>query len=281
MINTLLGKKLDQTQKFLENGTRIPVTIIGLADNTVSQIKTVEKEGYASVQLGTGVKKKPTKALIGHVKKTGKDSVPARFYEVRVDGSDFPELGAQIALETVFQPGDIVDVIGTSKGKGFAGVVKRYNFRGGPKTHGQSDRHRAPGSIGQSTTPGRVYKGKRMAGHMGNETVTIQNLLVVDIDAENDLLFVAGLVPGHKNSNLCIVRTGENKKFVPLLKITEEKEEAPQAVSEEVAKEEIEAAEPALVEESEAKAEEKLNEEAEKVSKASEKETKEEIKAEK
>ena len=136
-----------------------------------------------------------------------------------------PKPGEILTVERVFSPGDIVSVTGTSKGKGFAGVVKRHHFKGGPKTHGQSDRHRAPGSIGQSTTPGRVFKGKRMAGRMGSERVTLQNLTVVDIDQENKKLYIAGLVPGHKNALLFIVRSGENKKFVPLISDKDSEEE--------------------------------------------------------
>jgi large subunit ribosomal protein L3 len=164
MIQALLGKKLNQTQKFLENGRRIPVTEIAVSDNVVLQAKTVAKDGYAAVQLGYGIKKNGTKPLLGHVKKAGLEKAPIAIKEVRVQDSDLPQQGDLVSVETVFKPGDIVDVTGTSKGKGFAGVVKRHHFRGGPKTHGQSDRHRAPGSIGQTTTPGRVYKGKRMAG---------------------------------------------------------------------------------------------------------------------
>lgn len=126
--------------------------------------------------------------------------------------------------------GDIVSVTGVSKGKGFAGVVKRHNFRGGPKTHGQSDRLRAPGSIGQTTTPGRVYRGKKMAGRMGQDTVTVQNLKIVDLDSVNKKIFIAGLVPGAKHSQVTITRMGEDKKFEPLFKIEEPKAEAAEPV---------------------------------------------------
>jgi hypothetical protein len=133
---------------------------------------------------------------------------------------DLPKLGDLFSVDAVFKVGDIVDVTGTSKGKGFAGVVKRHNFRGGPKTHGQSDRERAPGSIGQTTTPGRVYRGKKMAGRMGSETKTITNLTVVDVDSVNKTLSVLGLVPGHKKSVFLITQKGTDKKFVPLLGFT-------------------------------------------------------------
>lgn len=251
MIQTLLGKKLNQTQKFLENGRRIPVTEVAVSDNVVLQAKTVEKDNYLAVQLGYGVKKSGTKPVLGHVKKAGLDKAPAFVKEVRVkDANDLPQAGDLISVETVFKPGDIVDVTGTSKGKGFAGVVKRHNFRGGPKTHGQSDRHRAPGSIGQTTTPGRVYRGKRMAGHMGVDTVTMSNLTVVDVDAVNKKLYILGLVPGHKDSYLLITQKGEDKKFVPLLKFVEEAEVASNAMGEEVSEEATSnVAEPEVVEE--------------------------------
>lgn len=251
MIQALIGKKLDQTQMFLENGKRVSVTSVVMSDNTVVQVKTAEKDKYVAVQLGYGTRKRPTKALTGHVKKSNLNEVPFLIREIPLPGvavDALPQAGEKIALETIFAPGDIVDVAGTSKGKGFAGVVKRHNFRGGPKTHGQSDRHRAPGSIGQTTTPGRVYKGKRMAGRMGHETVTIRNLMVLAVDAENDTLLIAGLVPGHKNGLIFVTRRGEDKKFVPLLSVEEPKDasasseqgapaEEAQTVSEEVASE--------------------------------------------
>jgi hypothetical protein len=133
-----------------------------------------------------------------------------------------PELGSTLKVEEVFEVGDIVQVTGTSKGKGFAGVMKRHNFRGGPRTHGQSDRERAPGSIGQTTTPGRVYRGKRMAGHMGVEQVTIKNIMVVSVDASTQTLLVDGLVPGSRNGMLIIKKTGTDKKYVPLQKTAAE-----------------------------------------------------------
>ena len=221
MINTLIGKKLDQSQKFLENGMRIPVTAILLADNVVLQVKTADKDAYIAVQLGAGTSKKPNKATSGHAKKLGVDQAPLKIKEVRIEGTsdDLPKSGDSITLETVFKPGDIVSVSGTSKGKGFAGVVKRHGFAGGPKTHGQSDRHRAPGSIGQGTTPGRVYKGKRMAGRMGSETVTVSNLVVIDVDTVEKVLYVSGLVPGYKNAWVYVTVTGTRKNFTPLLSV--------------------------------------------------------------
>lgn len=293
MIQTLIGQKIDQTQKFLENGKRIPVTEVAIADNFVVQVKTVEKDAYTAVQLGWGTKKKPFKSASGHAGKAKLENVPTVLREVRLqDENDLPEVGSAVSLDTVFKAGDIIDVSGVSKGKGFAGGVKRYNFRGGPKTHGQSDRHRAPGSIGQGTTPGRVYKGKKMAGHMGDEEVTIKNLTVVDVDAENKKLYVLGLLPGTKKSTVVITVTGEVKNFVPLLKMEEEKTAVQEDVageqtqSEEVtekaeaAKEEVQAEEQKADVKEEAPKEEIKAEEKQEV-KAEESEKKEDVKEEK
>src|SRR3989344_6476951 len=156
MINAILGKKISQSQKFLSDGTRIPVTQVQAGGNAVVSIKTKEKNGYDSIQLGFGLKKHPGKALIGHIKGANIEKVPLFLREIRQDGissDQFPKLGDVIKITEVFKPGDIIDVIGTSKGKGYAGVVKRHHFKGGPRTHGQSDRERVPGSIGQTTTP--------------------------------------------------------------------------------------------------------------------------------
>ena len=247
MLQALIGQKIDQTQTFLENGKRIPVTEVLVADNVVVQVKTDEKDKYIAVQLGVGAKKKPIRALAGHSKKAGLESVPTLIREVAwVGDEELPKSGDVVTLDTVFKQGDIVKVTGTSKGKGFAGTVKRYNFRGGPKTHGQSDRHRAPGSIGQGTTPGRVYKGKRMAGHMGVETVTISNLVVVDVDPENKKLYVLGLVPGSKKSSLVITKTGEQKQFVRLLLVKQKEDEAAVKEAEKLAKEQAASSEVAV-----------------------------------
>lgn len=232
MINTLIGQKTDQTQSFLENGNRIPVTEISVAENVVLQVKTPEIDKYSAVQLGIGAKKKSNKAILGQAKKAGITNAPIKIKEVR-NAPDELKTGDAIKVDGVFKPGDIVQVTGTSKGKGFAGVVKRHGFSGGPKTHGQSDRHRAPGSIGQGTTPGRVYKGKRMAGRMGQDTVTVRNLTVVGVDPENNKLYVSGLIPGSRNSFVYITRTGENKKYVPLIS---DKKEVVEEVAAPVAK---------------------------------------------
>lgn len=171
-MDSILGIKTEQSQRFLENGRRIPVTKVRVDDNYIVSLQTTDKNGYASVQIGIGQIKHPTKAAAGHAKKANLQFSPRTLKEVRLPENPAEDLlGTVIALETVFAPGDTVSVTGVSKGKGFAGVVKRYNFRGGPRTHGQSNRERHPGSIGAGTTPGRVYKGKRMAGHKGVEQV--------------------------------------------------------------------------------------------------------------
>ncbi len=238
-ISSLIGKKIDQTQAFLEDGTRVPVSIINVAGNTVVQLKNQDKEGYSAIQVGFGTKRKPTKPIAGHIKKAGIEKAPRFFREIRVDDTASIELGSVIAPVELLEAGDVVDVIGTSKGKGYAGVVKRHHFKGGPKTHGQSDRHRAPGSSGQGTTPGRVYRGKRMSGRMGDEQVTIRNLTVLKV--EDGVLFVKGLIPGAKGSIVMVARKGKNKKFIPLfekkIEAVIEEVSADSKVAEEIEKE--------------------------------------------
>ncbi len=217
-MQALIGLKKVQSQRFLENGRRIPVTLINVKGNCVIAVKTTERDHYQAVQLGFSMKKKASKAELGHAKGAKQEKAPKFLREVRIlDDSPLPEVGSIVNPAEVFQPGDIVNISGISKGKGFAGVVKRHGFHGGPKTHGQSDRHRAPGAIGQGTTPGRVYRGKRMAGRMGNENVTIRNLEIVDVTADG-VLVIKGLVPGIINSLVVVNKTGEDKKFVPLWK---------------------------------------------------------------
>ncbi len=198
---------MDQSQQFTENGMRIPVTTIQAGPCWVTG--SSDFDGFTNVQLAYGKAKHQTRPEQGHIKKSGLDIMPRFLREVRVVGGDNKEeikntIGKQILVSDVFAPGDLIRVTGTSKGKGFAGVVKRHHFRGGPRTHGQSDRERAPGSIGQTTTPGRVYKGKRMAGHMGVETITVRNLKIVAIDPQSGILTVKGLVPGAKNGLLLL-----------------------------------------------------------------------------
>ncbi|HLD01533.1 MAG TPA: 50S ribosomal protein L3 [Patescibacteria group bacterium] len=215
----IIGKKVDQTQKFLDDGTRIPVTIVAVSDNIVTQVKTAEKESYSAIQVGIGKKKHPSKPLIGHVKKANLQHVPFFTREWRMTTDEtMPSVGDILQIQEMLKPGDIVQVTGISKGKGFAGVVKRHGFKGGPRTHGQSDRERAPGSIGQTTTPGRVYRGKRMAGRMGQDRVTVKNLKVVVVDTENHQILISGVIPGPRDSYVWIEKTGElsEKKYKPL-----------------------------------------------------------------
>ena len=216
-MQALLGQKIRQTQTFLIDGTRIPVTFINVAGNVVLSVRTKEKNGYTAIQLGFGKASRPTKPMLGLAKAVKIDYAPIFLREIKLDSTDSLLVpGTGINPTEVLKVGDMVDITGVSKGKGYAGVVKRHHFRGGPRTHGQSDRERAPGSIGSTTTPGRVYKGKRMAGRMGHERVTVRNLKVVDVG--EDYVAVKGLVPGPINSFLILKKRGEDKKFVPLYK---------------------------------------------------------------
>src|SRR5512133_1200192 len=203
MLKGLIGKKIGMTQIFDEAGVAIPVTIIEAGPCYVTQVRTLKKEGYSAVQLGfQEIKpKRITQGELGHLKRNSLP--PLKFLrEFRVKNPEVEE-GQQVGVN-LFALGDHVDVIGTSKGKGFQGGVKRYHFKGGPKTHGQSDRLRAPGSRGSGTTPGRVYKNSRGAGHMGSDRVTVQALKVVLVDAERNLLGVHGAVPGGKGGLVVI-----------------------------------------------------------------------------
>lgn len=235
-LNSLVGKKIYQKQGFLQDGKRIPLTGVSVLGNLVTQIKTEGKEGYNALQLGIDIKKKAGKRDLGHSKKAGLEKAARFLKEIRVDDLEGVVLGSKINISDIFHPGDIIDVTGTSKGKGFAGGVKRHGFHGGPKTHGQSDRHRAPGSIGQGTTPGRVYKGKRMAGRMGSDTVTLKNLEIIEITPDGVLL-IKGLVPGSLNSIVVVKKTGENKKFVPLYSEIKEEDSGSSPVSEDAKQE--------------------------------------------
>ena len=192
----LLGTKLGMTQVWDENNKLVPVTVVEIAPNVVTQVRTVEKDGYAAVQIAYGAidPRKVTKPLTGHFEKAG--STPRRHLtEVRTaDASEYTP-GQELAVD-IFEAGQLVDVVGTSKGKGFAGVMKRHNFKGVSASHGSHRNHRKPGSIGASSTPSRVFKGMRMAGRMGGERVTVLNLTVHAVDAEKGLLLVKGAVPG-------------------------------------------------------------------------------------
>ncbi len=201
MISGIIGRKIGMTQIFQENGRVEAVTAIEAGPCFVTQIKRVAKEGYDAVQLGFGTAKSLNLPEKGHLKNVG---LIKYLREFEVSDIDSIEVGQKVDA-SIFEPGDLVDVTGISKGKSFAGVVKRHHFAGGPKTHGQSDRHRAPGSIGATTSPGRVFKGLRMAGHMGDERVTVRRLKVVEADLERNLLLVHGAVPGAK-TGLVIIR---------------------------------------------------------------------------
>lgn len=198
MLKGLIGKKVGMTQIFDDTGAAVPVTLIEAGPCYVTRIRTNEKEGYSAVQLGFGeVKpKRLSGGQLGHLKRN--DLPPLRFLREFQTKDIEVEEGQKVTLSDTFAVGEFIDVIGTSKGKGFAGAVKRYGFKGGPKTHGQSDRHRAPGSRGSGTTPGRVFKGARGPGRMGNDRVTVQNLKVVLVDTDRNLLGVRGAIPGAK-----------------------------------------------------------------------------------
>jgi large subunit ribosomal protein L3 len=204
MLKGLIGKKVGMSQIFDEAGSAVPVTLIEAGPCYVTQVRQPVNDGYSAVQLGfEEVKpKRLSGGQLGHLKRN--NLPPLRF--IREFREKTPEVqeGDKLSVNDVFSIGEHVDVVGTSKGRGFQGGVKRYHFRGGPKTHGQSDRTRAPGSRGSGTTPGRVYKGSRGPGHMGNERVTTQNLLVVLVDSERNLLGVRGSVPGPKGGLVLI-----------------------------------------------------------------------------
>jgi large subunit ribosomal protein L3 len=203
MMKGLLGKKIGMTQIFDDTGAAVPATLIEAGPCFVTQIRDSGRDGYIAVQVGFEEVKprRLTGGELGHLKTT--DSPPLRYLrEFRTTNSEV-EAGQTIKVD-VFEIGDRVDIVGTSKGKGFAGTVKRYGFSGGPKTHGQSDRQRAPGSVGAGTGTGKVFKGKRMPGQMGNHRVTSQNLKVVLIDAERNLIAVRGAVPGPKGGLVMI-----------------------------------------------------------------------------
>ena len=238
MLKEFVGKKIGMTQVFNEAGGLEPVTIIEAGPCSVVQIKTEEKDGYAAVQLGYGRLKHTNKPMSGHLAgiENGK-----HLREVSVEDITEFEIGQEILVDT-FEVGEKVTVTGRSKGRGFAGTVKRHGFGGGPKTHGQSDRHRAPGSIGAGTTPGKVYKGQKMAGHMGDRQITIKNLEVILIDVERNLIAIKGGVPGARNSMVTIKRTGlkgDTKAIYLQDQILEEIEEVIEEVVAEETTEEV------------------------------------------
>ena len=200
----LVGRKIGMTRVFSDDGVSTPVTVIEVEPNRVSQLKTVDTDGYTAIQVVAGSRRpsRVTKPMAGHYRKAGVE--PGRVsLEFRVDSVEGIELGSEFKVD-VFEPGQKVDVQGTSIGKGFQGVIKRYNFAMQDATHGNSVSHRAPGSIGQNQTPGRVFKGKKMAGHMGAVKQTTQNLEIVRVDAERNLLLIKGPVPGSKSSDVVV-----------------------------------------------------------------------------
>jgi len=197
-MNAIIGRKLGMTQIFDESGAVVPVTVIEAGPCPVVQVRSAEKEGYAAVQLGFGKQKdtRASKAEKGHALKAGLDAAPAVLKEFRFD--ETPEVGSTVTVDG-FERGGRVKVTGVTKGRGFQGVMKRHGFGGGRASHGATRIHRAPGSIGAGTNPSRVIKGKRMPGHMGAEQQTVRNLLVAKVDAEKNLLYVRGAVPGPVN----------------------------------------------------------------------------------
>lgn len=229
-------------------GRRVGATVIAVAPNIVTSLKQTDKDGYEGVLLGLGEKRQGKKPQLGQLKKAGIDKSVRWLKEVRVKNSslhsdkvvtksqpqaslDDLSLGQKVSVAKVFKKGDVVKVVGTSKGKGFQGGVKRFGFSGGPKTHGQSDRHRAPGSIGSGTTPGRVFKGKHMAGHMGVSQVSYRGLEVISVDAKNNELVIKGAVPGAIGNLVMIENIGKLKGYTPPPEEKEDEEETAEASS--------------------------------------------------
>ncbi len=208
MALALIGKKSGMTRIFTEDGASIPVTVIEVTPNRVTQVRSLDVDGYSAVQVTAGSRKAKhlTKAQAGHFAKAGVEAGRiVREYRL-AEGDEAPSVGADLTV-SLFEAGQLIDVIGTSKGKGFQGGVKRWNFAMQDATHGNSLSHRAPGSIGQNQTPGRVFKGKKMAGHMGAERVTVQSLEIVRVDTDRNLLLVKGAVPGATGGDVLVRQT--------------------------------------------------------------------------
>ena len=203
MVEGIIGRKLGMTQRFRDNGKVEAVTAVEAGPCKVIQVKTAAKDGYNAVQLGFGEVKRLKSPQRGHLKGLGQFRYLREF---TVGNTEAIEVGETVDV-SLFKAGELIDVTGVSKGKGFAGVVKRHHFAGGPKTHGQSDRHRAPGSIGAGTFPARVFKGTRMAGHMGNKRMTVRHLEVFETDPDRNLLLVKGALPGARNGLLLIKKS--------------------------------------------------------------------------
>ena len=199
----LIGRKLGMTRVFTDDGTVVPVSVIQATPNTITRLRTPQQDGYAALQLGAGSARRVTKPVAGQFKALPKDQQkPASVREMRVDSVEEYEVGQTLDV-SLFEAGELVDVTGVSKGQGFTGTIARHHFKRGPKTHG-SNNYRQPGSIGAGTTPGRVFKGTKMSGHMGDDRVTVKKLKVVKVDAERNLILVKGAVPGARNGLLLV-----------------------------------------------------------------------------
>ncbi len=218
MLNTFFGTKLDSSSAFDQKGSRLAVTTIKTNPLTVTQVKSADKDGYWSVQCAIGTKstKSLTKPLKNHLKGAKMKQAPRFLREIKVLEEPKLKPGDQIKVTDIFSLNDQVKLTGTTKGKGFTGVIKRWGFHGGPRTHGQSDRQRAPGSIGQGTDPGRVWKGKKMPGHSGAGTKSIRGLQIIKLDADANTIMVTGTVPGARNSLLTITKIGTAKRKLKL-----------------------------------------------------------------
>ncbi len=238
MVSGMIGRKVGMMRLYDGAGRARAVTVIELGPNRVTQVRTTERDGYEAVQLGfTGNRKRVNRPERGHLRKAGIEEPLTMLMEFPTNGDTF-ERGQTVTVDS-FTPGEFVDLSGVSKGKGWAGGVKRWHFRGGPKTHGQSDRHRANGSVGSGTTPGKVWKGQKMSGHMGNRTATVMNVLVVLTDPARNLLFVEGSVPGSAERLVTVERARRPalKSFAPPVLpmfVADEDDELLDAVTEEV-----------------------------------------------
>lgn len=217
MLDGMIGRKVGMMRLYTPDGRMHACSVIELGPNHVTHVRTTDRDGYEAVQLGfPGARKRVNRPQRGHLRRAGVDAALTRLQEFAADDVSAYTLGQAVKV-TEFTPGEYVNVTGTSKGRGFAGGVKRWHFRGGPKTHGQSDRHRAPGSVGAGTTPGRTWRGQKMGGHMGNVQSTVLNLLVVAVDEARNLLFVEGSVPGATEGSVTITRGRRSARagFVP------------------------------------------------------------------
>jgi len=206
----LVGRKAGMTRVFTENGESVPVTVIETTPNRVTQVRTLDADGYQAIQVTIGSKKasRVNKAMAGHFAKAGTEAGTG-LWEFRTEGDELPEVGSELNV-SIFEEGQVVDVRGTSKGKGFQGGIKRHNFTMQDATHGNSISHRANGSIGQCQTPGRVFKGKKMSGHMGAAQVCVPSLEIVRVDSERNLILVKGAIPGAKGGNVVITPSVKN-----------------------------------------------------------------------